>query len=55
VLCTGAGVNMPYLGLKLALNEPFSIPLVRWGTSMTRYWEEMFYDADGSAYTFDLL
>jgi len=55
VLCTGAGVNMPYLALKLALNEPFSCPSVRWGTSMTRYWNEVFYDADGSAYTLDLL
>jgi carbamoyl-phosphate synthase large subunit len=55
VLCTGAGTNMPYLALKLALNEPFSIPSVRWGTTMTRYWNEVFYDADGSAYTLDLL
>lgn len=55
VLCTGAGVNMPYLALKLALNEPFSWPAVRWGTSMTRYWQEVFYDADGSTHTLDLL
>lgn len=55
VLCTAAGANMPYLALKLALDEPFSLPSVRWGTSMTRYWEEVFYDADGSPYTLDLL
>ncbi|GAW94079.1 hypothetical protein Huta_0481 [Calderihabitans maritimus] len=50
ILCLGAGVNLPYLGVKLALGETPDIPTPRWGTAMTRYWEEVFYDPDGSPY-----
>ena len=50
VMNTGAGINLPYLGVKLALGETFEIPQVRWGTSMTRYWEEIFYESDGTPY-----
>lgn len=42
IAATMAGVNMPYLAVKLALGEHVSIPPVRWKTQMTRYWEEMF-------------
>lgn len=55
VQCTGAGVNMPYLALKLALAESITIPEVQWGTGLVRYWEEVFYDPNGSAYTLDIL
>jgi carbamoyl-phosphate synthase large subunit len=51
VLCTAAGINLPYLGLKLALGEEMSIPNVRWGIGMTRYWEEIFYDENGRPYS----
>lgn len=49
VLCTGAGVNMPYLGVKMALGE--KIPQIKpeYGTKMIRYWEEVFI-TQGVAY-----
>lgn len=42
ISATMSGVNMPYLAVKLALGEPVSIPPVRWGTKMIRYWDELF-------------
>jgi len=51
ILCTAAGVNMVYLGVKIALGEKFEIPKVKWGTRMIRYWKEFFYDASGSPFT----
>jgi len=44
-LCVAAGVNLPYLGLKLALNEPVEPvkPLI--GVRSYRYWTQVFtYD-----------
>jgi len=52
VLCTGAGVNMPYLGVKMALGE--EIPQIqtkpKYGTKMIRYWDEVFITPDGASY-----
>lgn len=52
VHCTAAGVNLPVLAVKQALGiAPSEAELnVKWGTRMTRYWEEVFYDANGSSY-----
>jgi carbamoyl-phosphate synthase large subunit len=50
VMCVGAGANLPYLGLKHALGEPLPPVEVEWGTSMTRYWQEVFYPPDGDPY-----
>lgn len=52
VLCTGGGVNMPYLGIKLALGE--TIPKInpKYNTRMIRYWQEVFIDPEG--HTFQL-
>ena len=52
VHCTGAGVNLPYLAVKLALGMPILDDelRVRWGTRLTRYWTEVFSDADGHPY-----
>ena len=44
---TMAGVNMPYLSVKLGLGEGFEIPPVKWGIKMIRYWEEMFLSPEG--------
>ena len=44
VACVGAGANMPYLGLKMALGEKIRVPKVRWGIVMKRYWEEVYTD-----------
>ena len=50
VMCVGAGANLPYLGLKHALGEPLPPVEVDWGTTMTRYWQEVFYGPDGDPY-----
>lgn len=42
VLCTGAGVNMPYFGIKMALGEEIPKIIPRYGTKMIRYWNEIF-------------
>lgn len=47
VLCTGAGVNMPYLGVKMALGETLPNLTPAYGTKMIRYWDEIFIDANG--------
>jgi carbamoyl-phosphate synthase large subunit len=43
ILSIAAGLNCPYLGLKILLGEPFEIPKIKFGTKMARYWEEVFY------------
>ena len=47
VLCTAAGVNLPYLGVKLALGEDIPEIKPRWGVKMIRYWEEIYVPASG--------
>jgi carbamoyl-phosphate synthase large subunit len=44
ILCTMAGVNMVYNGVKLALGEEITDTqsVVRWGTKMIRYWDETY-------------
>lgn len=55
VHCTAAGVNLPYLAVKLALGAaPMAQELdVQWGVHMQRYWAEVYRDADGRAYVLD--
>jgi len=48
IACAGAGANLPYLGLKIALGEKFSAPAVKWGTVMKRFWEEVYTDGKKS-------
>lgn len=43
VHCTGAGVNLPYYAVKLALQEEIPIVSVDWNCKMLRYWKEVFY------------
>ena len=47
ITATLAGVNMPYLAVKLALGEKFEIPPLQWGGRMVRYWEEMLISPSG--------
>ncbi|MGB9596889.1 MAG: ATP-grasp domain-containing protein, partial [Candidatus Poribacteria bacterium] len=51
VLCTASGANMVYLAVKLALRENIVIPEVKWNTKMIRYWNEIYYDENGYAFT----
>lgn len=51
VLSVAAGVNLPYLAVKEALGEDLSIPAIRYGTKMTRFWGATFHDEDGLPYT----
>jgi carbamoyl-phosphate synthase large subunit len=41
-LSSMAGPNLPYLAIKLALRENFSIPKIDWGTTMVRCWDELY-------------
>ena len=43
VHCTGAGVNLPYYAVKLALQETVPNVGIGWNCKMLRYWEEVFY------------
>jgi carbamoyl-phosphate synthase large subunit len=48
VACVGAGANLPYLALKIALGEKIQVPQVKWGTVMKRFWEEVYTDGKDS-------
>ena len=50
VMCTGAGANMPALGVKHALGYDLEPPEVAWGTSMRRFWQEVFEGPDGDRF-----
>ncbi len=41
-LSSMAGPNLPYLAIKLALGENFSIPKINWGMTMVRCWDELY-------------
>lgn len=49
VHCTAAGVNLPFLAVKLAKDLPISDDelKVKWGLRLVRYWEEIYFDNDG--------
>lgn len=51
VLCTGAEVNLAYLGLKTLLGEDFSVPRPLFGTKMIRFWSEVFLNESRLPYT----
>jgi carbamoyl-phosphate synthase large subunit len=51
IAATIAGVNMPYLAIKLILGEEVVVPPTQWGTQMIRYWEELFLTPDGDILT----
>jgi carbamoyl-phosphate synthase large subunit len=51
VMSTGAGVNLPYLGVKLALGEEMPPIEPKYGTRMIRYWGEIFVEQDGHPYS----
>lgn len=50
VLCTAAGVNMVYLAAKIALGEKVTIPKIKWGTKMIRYWDEIYFNKFGNIF-----
>jgi len=41
-LSSMAGPHLPYLAIKLALGEKFSIPKIEWGVTMIRCWDEIY-------------
>lgn len=51
VVCTAAGANLPYLGIKLAIGEDFRVPEPKWGVTVARYWMEVFYDESRLPYS----
>lgn len=50
-LCTAAGVNLAYLGVKLALGEEVDIPEPIYGVRMIRHMGEIYIDENGHTYT----
>ena len=42
IFCVGAGVNLPYYGVKLVLGEKITKTDIRWNTRIYRYWNEIF-------------
>ena len=52
VCCSAAGINLPYFGIKLALDEEIPILPIKWGTRMIRSWNETYYDNDGRPYSY---
>ncbi len=43
VAAMGLGINLPLIAVKQEMNKPFEIPPIRWGTSFSRYYQEVFY------------
>lgn len=52
VLCGAAGVNLPYFGFLLAAGKEIPPAVPKWGTSLDRYWEEVYFDAEGQPFTY---
>ncbi|MGQ9707195.1 MAG: ATP-grasp domain-containing protein [bacterium] len=52
ILSACAGVNIPYLLVKMGLGETYEVGEVKWGMSIKRYWGWMFFDEEGLPYTF---
>lgn len=52
VHCTAAGVNLPYLAVKLAKGLPIQDKelSIKWGLRMIRYWEERYFDKNELAF-----
>lgn len=42
-LSCAAGPNLPYLAIKMALGEDFTLPPIKWGLRMVRHWNELYY------------
>lgn len=48
VSCAAAGVNLPYLGIKNLLGEELPECEIRYGTRMSRRYQETFFDTEGN-------
>lgn len=52
VACAAAGVNLPYLGIKQILGENTEGVSIKWNIEMVRYWNEVYFNDSGYAFTF---
>ena len=54
VHCTAAGINLPYLAIKLAKGLPITAEdlSVKWGSQMIRYWNEVYFSEEGQFFLF---
>lgn len=50
IMSVGAGINLPYLGVKLALGEIVAPISPVYGTRMLRFWDEVFIDANAKPF-----
>ena len=54
VLCSAAGINMPYLGIKLALNEKIPVDIkIDWNVKMFRFFDEVYIDKNGKYFKYE--
>lgn len=53
VACAAAGVNFPYLGVKRLLGEDLPELSVRYGTRMSRRYQESFFDREGRPFQWE--
>lgn len=44
IMSLGAGINFPYMCIKIAMGENLEPVVPKWNTAMTRYWESYFYE-----------
>lgn len=48
VACAAAGCNLPYIEITRLLDEELPEYIIKYGTLMTRHWQEDFFDPDGN-------
>jgi carbamoyl-phosphate synthase large subunit len=46
IMSLGAGVNFPYICVKIAMGENVDIITPNWNVGMSRYWESHFYEIE---------
>lgn len=52
VACAAAGINLPYFGILLLLDQEIPVITPNWGVRMCRYWEEVYFDKNGQSFTY---
>ncbi|QQO09826.1 ATP-grasp domain-containing protein [Breznakiella homolactica] len=52
VISVAAGVNLPYYGILLCSGQKVPQVEPQWGIRMCRYWEEVYFDANGQSFTY---
>lgn len=51
VTSLATGINFADIMIKRSLGKDFKLPKIQWGKTMIRYWEEVYFDDRGHAFT----